>query len=97
MHFQIAYEATLKYGVYQQTEQKSKKKEQRMQKQNHRGNMTWFNPPFSRNFTINLAERIFNLLDLQFPKSNKIRKIFNRNTSLSSIKSTRYLTETLSK
>ena len=38
------------------------------------------NPPFSRNVTTNVAQRFLNLLDIHFPKSNKLHKIFNRNT-----------------
>ena len=42
--------------------------------------MIWFNPPFSRNCTTNVAKRFLNLLDIHFRKLNKLHQIFNRNT-----------------
>ena len=50
-------------------------------KRNRSQNISWFNPPFSRNVTTNIAKRFLDLLDLQFPISNKIHKIFNRNSA----------------
>ena len=56
------------------------KKEQRKQKRNRSRNIIWFNPPFSSNVITNVAKLFLNLLNLHFPKSNKLHKIFNRNT-----------------
>ena len=42
-------------------------------------NIIWFNPPFNKNVTTNVAKRFLNLIDQHFPKSNKLRAIFNRN------------------
>ena len=39
----------------------------------------WFNSPFSRNVIIN-AVKFLNSLDKHFPKSNKLHKMFNKNT-----------------
>ena len=50
------------------------------QKQNHSRNIIWFNPPFNKNVSINVAKRFLNLSDQYFPKSNKLHPIFNRNT-----------------
>ena len=74
------YETTLKNSGYQQTKLIFSKKEQKKQKRIRNQNIIWFNPPFSRNVTTNVAKRFLNLLDIHFPKSNKLHKIFNRNT-----------------
>ena len=57
------------------------KMEHRKQKRNHIWNIIWLNPPFSRNITTNVAKRFLILLDICFPKSNKLHKIFKRNTA----------------
>ena len=48
----------------------------------HRGseNIIWFNPPYSQNVITGVAKRFVNFLDHDFPKSNKLHKIFGRNT-----------------
>ena len=74
------YETALKNSGYHQTKLIFSKKEQRKQKRIRKRNIIWFNPPFSRNVTTNVAKRFLNLLDIHFPKSNKLHKIFNRNT-----------------
>ena len=74
------YETPLKNSGYQKIKLIFSKKEQRKQKRVRNRNVIWFNPPFSRNVTINVAKRFLNLLDIHFPKSNKLHKIFNRNT-----------------
>ena len=43
-------------------------------------NIIWFNPPYNRNVITKVAKRFLNLLDHHFQKSNKLHKIFNRNT-----------------
>ena len=86
------YETALKNSGYHQTKLIFSKKEQGKQKRIRKRNIIWFNPPFSRNVTTNVAKRFFNLLDIHFPKLNKLRKIFNRNT----VKVSYFCTENLS-
>ena len=43
-------------------------------------NIIWFNPPFSRNVSTNVAKKFLQLLDKHFPPSNSLHRIFNRNT-----------------
>ena len=74
------YETALKNSGYHQTKLIFSKKEQRKQKRIRNRNIIWFNPPFSRNVTTSVAKRFLNFLDIHFPKSNKLHKIFNRNT-----------------
>ena len=50
------------------------------QKLNRSRNIIWFNPPFNKKVSTNVAKRFLNLLHQHFPKSNKLHAIFNRNT-----------------
>ena len=43
-------------------------------------NIIWFNPPFSRNVSTNVAKKFLQLLDKHFPPSNSLHRIFNHNT-----------------
>ena len=63
------YKFTLKY----------KPKTTSWKKKNRRRNVIWFNPPFSKNVTTNVAKLFFRLLDKHFPKSNRLNKIFSKN------------------
>ena len=47
-----------------------------------RNNILWYNPPFSKNVNTNIGHRFLTLVDKHFPKENKLRKIFNRNTNI---------------
>ena len=65
---------------YQQTKLIFRKKKHRKQKRIRNRNIMWFNPPFISNVNTNVAKRFLYLLDIHFPKSNKLHKIFKRNT-----------------
>ena len=67
-------------GYYKAELRKLRKKKQNTQKRKRIRNIVWFHPPFSRNVTTNVAKTFLNLLDEHFHKSNKLHKIFNRNT-----------------
>ena len=43
-------------------------------------NITWFNPPFSKNVATNVGNKFFTLLSSCFPPNNKLHKIINKNT-----------------
>ena len=43
-------------------------------------NMTWFNPPFSRRDSRSIGKSFVQLLRHHFPPSNKLHKVFNKNT-----------------
>ena len=49
-------------------------------KRNRQRNIIWFNPPFSRAVSTNVGKRFLQLLRHHFPPSNKLHKIFNKNT-----------------
>ena len=74
------FEAALNNIGYQQNKLIFNKKKQRNQKRNCSQNIIWFNSPFNRKVTTNVAKRFPHLLDIYFPKSNKLHKIFNKNT-----------------
>ena len=40
----------------------------------------WFNPPFNKSVQTNIGRIFRHLIDKHFPKSNKLHKIFNKNT-----------------
>ena len=49
-------------------------------KNRQRKNVLWYNPPFSKNVSTNIGQKFLNLIDKNFHKNHKLRKIFNRNT-----------------
>ena len=49
-------------------------------RRNRQRNITWFNPPYSQNVETKVGKCFLQLIDLHFPKSNPLHKIFNRNT-----------------
>ena len=50
------------------------------QKRNRSRNIIWFDTPFNKNLSTNVAKRFLNLIDQHFPKYNKLHASFNRNT-----------------
>ena len=40
----------------------------------------WYNPPYSANIKTNIGKTFLNLIKKHFPKTNKLHKIFNKNT-----------------
>ena len=43
-------------------------------------NIIWFNPPFSKSVSTNIAKTFIQLMAKHFPRSHNLHKIFNRNT-----------------
>ena len=41
-------------------------------------NVTWFNPPFSKNVTTNIGKIFLKMIDKHFPQNHKYRSLFNR-------------------
>ena len=74
------YETVLNNNGYHNAKLKFYKEEQDTQKQSRGCNIIWFNPPFIRNVTTIVTKTFVNLLDKYFPKSNKLHKIFCKNT-----------------
>ena len=49
-------------------------------RRNRPRNITWFNPPFSRNVATNVGAKFLKTIDSCFPPSHPLAKIINRNT-----------------
>ena len=71
------YESALKDSGY--TVNLNYNKEEKKPR-NRKRNVIWFNPPYNKNVSTNIAKKFLNLIDKHFPKTNKFHKIFNRNT-----------------
>ena len=50
------------------------------QRRNRSRKIIWFNPPFSKGVSTNVAQQFLGLLDKHFPRENPLHRIFNRNT-----------------
>ena len=54
--------------------------QQNQNRRNRKRNVTWYNPPFSKNVATNIGRKFLQLVDKHFPKNSTLHKIFNRNT-----------------
>ncbi|KAK3745373.1 hypothetical protein QZH41_001401 [Actinostola sp. cb2023] len=52
----------------------------RAAKRNRKRNTIWYNPPYDRNVKTNVGKEFLRIIDKCFPPSNKLHKIFSRNT-----------------
>ena len=81
------WEANMKMGTWKSSKRKRLQnftlnytyKKDIKEKRNRSRNIIWFNPPFNKNVSTNVAKQFLNLIDEHFPKSNKLHAIFNRN------------------
>ena len=71
------YENALKNSGYKNFKLKFDKPKTRTRKR--RRNIIWFNPPFNKNVSTNVARSFLRLIDKHFTHENGLRKIFNRN------------------
>ena len=53
---------------------------QRQKTKNRSRNIIWFNPPFNKAVSTNIAKISPRLINRHFPKSHRLDKIFNRDT-----------------
>ena len=73
------YEDKLHQSGYQQKLKYNPANTEIHNKRNHKRNIIWFNPPFSRNVSTKIGKYFLNLLDKHFPRNHRLHKIFNRN------------------
>ena len=73
------YEDKLHQSGYQQKLKYNPANTETHNKRNHKKNIIWFNPPFSRNVSTKIGKCFLNLLDKHFPRNHRLHKIFNRN------------------
>ena len=74
------YEKALGDSGYTDFKLKFNKTSNNHRKRNRQRNIIWFNPRFSRAVSTNVGKRFLQLLRHHFPPSNKLHKIFNKNT-----------------
>ena len=74
------YEKALRESGYKNLSLNYTNKKDIKQKRNLSRNIIWFNLPFIKNISTNVAKRFLNLIDQHFPNSNKLHAIFNRST-----------------
>ena len=48
-------------------------------KRNRSRKIIWFNPPFNKDVSTNIAKIFLKLIDKHFPRSHVLHKLFNRN------------------
>ena len=63
----LAYEKNIPEGIRNRSNRKRGRK------------ITWFNPPYSKSVSTNVAGLFLKLIDKHFPPQHRFRKIFNRN------------------
>ena len=73
------YEKALKDSGYQPALKFTPHVDEISQRRNRKRNIIWFNPPFSKNVSTNIARRFLNLINKHFPRNHKFSKLFNRN------------------
>ena len=73
------YEKALKDNGYKDVNLKHRARKEQRKKNNRNRKIIWFNPPYSKQVSTNIAKRFLNLLDQHFPKQHRLYKIFNRN------------------
>ena len=74
------YEQSLKNSGYKNFELKYDPPKENHKKRSRKRDIIWFNPPFNKEVETNIGKKFFNLVDKHFSKTNKLHKIFNRNT-----------------
>ena len=55
-------------------------KNQQQKPKNRSQNIIWFNPPFNKAVSTNIAKIFLQLINRHFPKSHRLHKIFKRST-----------------
>ena len=58
---------------------KYRARKEHRKKNNRNRKVFWFNPPYSKQVSTNIAKHFLSLLDQHFPKQHRLYKIFNRN------------------
>ena len=73
------YEEALEKSGYPNTELKYSKRTAPKGKRSRLRNVIWFNPPFSKNVSTNVAKKFLSLINKHFSKSPHLKKLFNKN------------------
>ena len=73
------YEKTLKFSGFTENLIYTSYNTSTPTKKNRRRNVTWFNPPYSKNVQTNVGKDFLNLIQKHFPPNHKFHSIFNKN------------------
>ena len=73
-------EALIKCGYKHKLIYKPNSPENRSAKNNRKRKMIWFNQPYSKSVSTNVAKSFLNLVNKHFPPHHKFRKHFKKNT-----------------
>ena len=79
-HAAPVYQTALKASGYTEVLSFQPEAHEHMGRKNRSRKIIWFNPPYSKNVSTNVAGRFLSLVSRHFPKTSKLGKIFNRNT-----------------
>ena len=74
------YNDALATSGYKETISFDNNKQSKNKKRTRSRKLIWFNPPFSTNVKTDVARKFLKIVDKNFPKNHKFRKLFNRNT-----------------
>jgi hypothetical protein len=69
------YNEAIQYTINTESSENQAKK-----KRNRTRNITWFNPPYSKNVKTNVGGTFIKLIAKHFPPGHKLQKMFNNNT-----------------
>ena len=84
----LKYEEALRKSGYEKPILSFQPTKTTVTKRNRPRNITWFNPPFNKNVSTNVAKTFLKLIDKHFSTASNLHKIFNRNTVKVSYSST---------
>lgn len=73
------YEKTLQESGYTNVNFAYNKNINTNTRRNRQRNIIWFNPPFNKKVSTNVAGQFLALIDKHFPRNHKLHKLFNRN------------------
>ena len=79
-HAAPVYQTALKASGYNEVLSFQPEGYEQRGRKNRSRKVIWFNPPYSKNVSTNVAGRFLSLVSRHFPKTSKLGKIFNRNT-----------------
>ena len=79
MESKLEYEEALRKSGYNNPNMTYNKQTSDRKQRNRHRNIIWFNPPFNKNVSTNVAKSFLSLIDKHFPPQHKLHKIFNRN------------------
>jgi hypothetical protein len=78
-HAKPEYEEALRNSGYENPSLSFTRKTITKPRRQRKRNIIWFNPPYNKNVSTNVAQQFLNLINKHFTKKNNLNKVFNRN------------------